>query len=358
MLTERCNRIIEKMKEKNLNQLIITSPADIYYTTGHWLESGERLQALYLNIHGDKILIVNAISSNIQDRNNIKICSFNDNDNPIKLLSSIVNSNEILGIDKNWPSHFLIELMEMHANIKLVNSSEIIDIVRMIKDEDEIAKLRNASNVVDNVMEDIINYIGKGITERQAAKQLRETFEKYGTHEYSFEPIIAYGKNGADPHHGTDDSLLEEGNSVVIDIGGRTDFYCSDITRTVFFGEPCVEARKIYEIVLEANMRAIEIIKPGVLFSDIDRAAREYIEKCGYGKYFTHRTGHCIGIEDHEYPSVGGNNQMPIEAGMVFSVEPGIYIPGKYGVRIEDIIVVTKDGKEVLNKAPKKLRII
>lgn len=358
MLKERCNRIIEKMKEVKLKQLIITSPADIYYTTGHWIESGERLQALYLNVDGDKKLIINAISANIKDDNGVEICPFNDNDDPIGILLNMIDKAETIGIDKNWPAHFLIKIIELNPNIKFINSSAIIDVVRMIKDESEIIKLRNASKVVDQVMEDLIKYISNGVTERQGAKELREIFEKYGTHEYSFEPIIAYGKNGADPHHGTDDSLPQIGDTVVLDIGGRTDFYCSDITRTVFYGEPCEEAKKIYNIVLEANRRAIELIRPGVRFCDIDNAARDYIEKSGYGEYFTHRTGHCIGIEDHEYPSVSGNNTMLIEPGMAFSVEPGIYIPGKYGVRIEDIIIVTKDGKEVLNNAPKELRVI
>lgn len=358
MKKNRCDKIISKMKNEGINQLIITSSPDIYYATGHLVESGERLQALYLNASGDKKIIINEVCGSIEDNNGVEVYYFNDNSDPIKLLAEMIDSSECIGIDKNWPSHFLIELIELYPKLKFINSASIVDSVRMIKDKEEIDLLRNASRVVDNVMEDLIKYLGSGVSEKQAANELREIFANYKTYEYSFEPIIAYGANGADPHHSTSDTFPKLGDSVVIDIGGRTDFYCSDITRTVFYGQPSAEAKKIYEIVLEANMRAIKIIKPGVLFSDVDRAARDFIEKSGYGEFFTHRTGHCIGIEDHEYPSVSSNNNMVIQEGMAFSVEPGIYIPGKYGVRIEDIIVVTKDGCEVLNKMPKEFKII
>ena len=262
MKENRCDKIINKMKSEGISQLIITSSPDIYYATGHVIESGERLQALYLNVNGDKKIVVNEVCGNIKDNNGVKVYSFNDDSDPIRLLSEMVDSNECIGIDKNWPSHFLIELIEIYPKLKFINSSSVVDCVRMIKDEKEIELLRNASRVVDNVMEDIIKYIGSGVSEMQVANELREIFAKYKTYEYSFEPIIAYGENGADPHHSTSDSLPKLGDSVVIDIGGRTDFYCSDITRTVFYGEPSDEAKKIYAIVLEANMRAIKIIKP------------------------------------------------------------------------------------------------
>lgn len=356
----RCERIINKMKQNELDQLIITSTPDIFYILGEWINSGERLMAFYINTDGTKKFIVNDISAGIGEIEGVELVTYNDNDSPINILSEIVNKNKKLGIDKNWPSHFLIELMDIHKDMKFINSSVLVDSVRMIKDDKEKDLMRNASKVVDKVIMDLISYIenNKGVTEKGAAEKLRSIFAKYGTYAYSFDPIIAYGANAADPHAEISDAVLKDGDCIVIDIGGNTDYYCSDTTRTVFFGEPCAEARKIYEVCLKANMTAINMIKPGVKFSDLDKAARKVIEDAGYGEYFTHRTGHCIGIEDHEYPSVSSVNDMEVQAGMTFSIEPGIYIPGKYGVRIEDIILVTEDGREVLNSSPKDLYII
>lgn len=358
MEKNRIQRLVDKMVENNVKQIIITSTPDIFYVLGKWIDSGERMMALYLNTAGDKKFILNSVCSNPSDIKGVDVIPYNDSIEPISLLSNIVNENEVLGVDKNWPCHFLIELMESKKNMKFVNSSSMVDSVRMIKDDAEKELMRNASRVVDKAVVDLIHTLKEGLTENQAAEELRNIFAKYGTYEYSFDPIVAYGGNGADPHHTTSDTPLKKGDSVVIDIGGRTDFYCSDTTRTVFYGEPCEEAKRIYNIVLKANQEAIKFVKPGVKFSDVDKTARKIIEDAGYGEFFTHRTGHCIGIEDHEFPSVSENNEMLVEEGMTFSIEPGIYIPGKYGVRIEDLLLVTKDGHEILNSSPKELTIL
>lgn len=355
MEKSRIERIVDKMVENHVEQIIITSTPDIFYTLGSWIDSGERMMALYINSSGDKKFIVNDVCANPSSIKGADVISYNDSMEPVEILSGIIKEDKVLGVDKNWPSHFLIELMNLKKGMTFINSSSIVDSVRMIKDEKEKELMRNASSVVDKAVVELIHTLKEGMTENEAAENLRNIFAKYGTYEYSFDPIIAYGGNGADPHHTTSDTPLTKGNSVVIDIGGRTNNYCSDTTRTVFCGEPCEEFKKIYNIVLEANMKAIDFVKPGVKFSDIDGIARKVIEDAGYGKFFTHRTGHCIGIEDHEFPSVSGNNDMVVEEGMVFSIEPGIYIPEKYGVRIEDLLLVTKNGHEILNSSPKKL---
>lgn len=360
MSMDRCQRIIEKMKKENIKQLIVTSSADLFYILGKWIDSGERMQALYINDKGEKKFIINEIATNLSDIKDVEICSYTDDMNPVNILSSIVNEEQMLAIDKFWHAHFLIELLESIPKLKVVKSTAV-DLVRMIKDEDEKKLLRNAGSIVDKAMMDLIEVIKNNpmIKESEAAEELKKIFAKYGTYEYSFEPIIAYGANGADPHHSTDNtSTLKLGDSIVIDIGGRTDFYCSDTTRTVFYGKPCEEAEKIYNIVFQANLKAIETVKPGVLFCDIDRAARKVIEDAGYGEYFTHRTGHSIGIEDHENPSVSSTDKTIVEPGMAFSIEPGIYIPGKYGVRIEDIVIASENGCEILNKTSKNLKSI
>lgn len=358
MNSKRFKRLEDLMKNNALNQVVVTSTQDIYYFTGKEIYPGERMLALYMDTDGRRVMIINELNATFGEIPGIQMVLYNDAEDPISKLKSIVKPEGVLGIDKNWPSHFLIELMDCCKNLKFVNSSLLVDRLRMIKDEEEKELMRNASRVVDKVMQDFIKFLSSNVTERQAADELKEIFAKYGTYEYSFDPIVAYGANGADPHHDISDDKLKPGDSIIIDIGGRTDGYCSDITRTVFYGTPAEEASKIYNIVLRANTEAIKKIKPGVKFSELDLTARKVIEDEGYGKYFTHRTGHCIGIEDHEFPSVSSNNDMPVEVGMTFSIEPGIYIPGKYGVRIEDLVLVTEDGCEVLNSSPKELKII
>ncbi|MCY6485788.1 Xaa-Pro peptidase family protein [Clostridium aestuarii] len=357
MKTQRIERIINNMKKHNLQQIIITSTSSIFYLTGEWIEPGERMLALYINVEGDKKLFINELFPINRDLG-VDLEVYNDAQDPIKLLVPVVNRNNVIGIDKEWPSHFLISLMEKMGGINCVNGGPIVDEVRMIKDDEEIELMREASRINDKAMGDLIKMLSKDYSEKKACKMLGDVYEKYGTSSFSFYPLIAYGANAAEPHHSSDESMAKKGDSVILDIGGRTNNYCSDMTRTVFYKEPEEEYKKIYNIVLQANLKGIEAVKPGVRFSDIDKASREVIEKHGYGKYFTHRTGHNVGIDVHEFPDVGASNEMIVQEGMIFSIEPGIYISDKVGVRIEDLVLVTKDGCEILNKYPKELNII
>lgn len=360
MNEQRIQRVIERMKELNVTQTIVTSTPDLFYLLGKWIESGERMIALYLNTNGDKKLIINEIVTNLKALSGVEILSYTDDGNPLEILSNVINPKEPLAVDKFWHAHFLIELMESVPELRPINS-KAVDAVRMEKDAEERKLLQEAADVVDKAVTDLIDHIKKNpyVTENKAAEKLKEIFASYGTYEYSFDPIIAYGENGADPHHTTDSvSTLKKGDSIVIDIGGRTNVYCSDTTRTVFYDHCSEEAEKVYNTVKAANLAAISMVKPGVRFCDIDRAARKVIEDAGYGKYFTHRTGHSIGIEDHENPSVSSTDETIVREGMAFSIEPGIYLPGKFGVRIEDIVIATKDGCDILNKTSKELKVI
>src|SRR5699024_6771389 len=217
---------------------------------------------------------------------------------------------------------------------------------------------RNASHINDMAMEKLQNLLKEGLTEKQMAQRLATIYEELGADGFSFNPIIAYGKNGADPHAHCGAQNVKEGDCIILDIGCIKDNYCSDMTRTVFYKSAPQKAKEIFNIVLEANKRAIAMVKPGVRFCDIDNVAREYITEKGYGKYFTHRTGHSIGIETHDMGDVSAINTDILKPGMIFSVEPGIYLPGEFGVRIEDLVLVTEDGCEILNKYNKELNII
>ena len=357
MKRSRLNKVIEEMKSNNLKQLIVTSTAAIFYLTDRWISPGERMLALYININGECKLILNELFP-VKAVDGLEIINYKDTDEPIDILENIIMENEKLGIDKYWPAKFLIKLMDGNKVSKFINSSLIIDKVRMCKDEEEKELMRIASQINDKVVEKTIKNIKVGMTEKEVSAILGSLYEEEDTMGFSFAPIVAFGENGSDPHHNTGNTKLQNGDSVVIDTGCIYKNYCSDMTRSFIFKENNEEYDKVYNIVLEANKRGIEAVKPGGKFSDVDKATRDYIESQGYGKFFTHRTGHSIGIEVHEFGDVSYVNDDILKPGMIFSVEPGIYLPGKFGVRIEDLVMVTEEGYEVLNKLNKELVII
>lgn len=355
MKKERLNLVIKEMKNNNLSQLIVTSSASIFYLTGRWISPGERMLALYINTYGKCTLILNELFP-MEPVEDLEVINYKDIDEPIDILTSIT-SNEVLGIDKDWQAKFLLKLMEKNKVEGFINSSPIIDKIRMCKDEEEKNLMREASRINDKVVEEAIKFLKEGIREKEVGALLAELYEKEDTMGFSFSPIVAFGKNGADPHHSTGNSKLKSGDPITIDTGCRYKNYCSDMTRSLIFKENNDEYKEVYNIVLEANKLGINAVKPGAKFSDVDNATRNYIESKGYGKYFTHRTGHSIGIEVHEFGDVSSVNNDELKPGMIFSVEPGIYIPGKFGIRIEDLVMVTEDGYEVLNKLNKEYEV-
>ncbi|MGL5378790.1 M24 family metallopeptidase [Clostridium sp.] len=358
MKNNRVKNVLEAMKNQGLNQILVTSPPSIFYLTGKWISPGERMVALYLNIKGEHKFIVNKLFPIYEDLG-VDILWYSDVESPVDLLCTIVDKNDVLGVDKNWPAHFLISLIEKNAAKSFINSSPIVDRLRMIKDEEEIMLMKKSSEINDLVMTTLWDNLKEGYSEKYYCNLLSDIYEKNGVGSFSFSPIIATSPNGADPHHKSGKSPIKKGQSIVIDIGGVYDYYCSDMTRTIFFGEePSDKHREIYNIVKEANLKAISVVKEGVKFSDIDKAARNHIEKAGYGEYFTHRTGHSIGIEGHDFGDVSSVNHEEVKAGMIFSIEPGIYLKDDIGVRIEDLVLVTKDGCEVLNKVSKEVTVI
>lgn len=358
MKVSRVKNILNKMNEENLSQLIITSPESIFYLTGKMIHPGERFIALYLDKEGNNKFIVNKLFP-IDEELGVEIVWYDDIENPIDKLTKILRTGEVLGVDKNLQANFLIDLMNRNVVKTFVNSSPIIDTLRMVKDEEEIQIMKEASKINDAVMLKLWKNLKEGCSEKHYANLLSELYEEEGGSGFSFSPIIATGANGADPHHGTGKSLIKNGDSIVLDIGGKYKNYCSDMTRTVFIGnEPTQEKAKVYNTVKAANEKAISIIKEGVKFSDIDKAARNLITDAGYGEFFTHRTGHSIGIEVHDFGNVSSVNDDEVKAGMIFSVEPGIYLKDNIGVRIEDLVLVTKDGYEILNSVTKEITVL
>ncbi len=356
MNDERVARVRREMMEFGMKQLLLTASDAIFYLLGKRIEPGERLLALHLPIEGAATLVVNELFP-VREELGVELCTYHDAEPATARLASVLGSGK-LGIDKAWPARFLLELMELRPELQLMNGSAAVDNVRRCKDAEEIRLLRRASQINDLVMGRLVEALHLGCSEREMARLLADLYEAEGTSGFSFAPIIAFGTNGALPHHRTGSDRLKDGDAIILDIGGLTDSYCSDMTRSLFCGQPGEEYRKVHQTVLAANRAAIAAVRPGVSFAAVDAAARDLIAAAGYGEYFTHRTGHGIGIMVHEPGDVSASNQMLLEPGMAFSIEPGIYLPGKFGVRIEDLVVVTEDGCEILNKYPKELQII
>jgi Xaa-Pro aminopeptidase/Xaa-Pro dipeptidase len=243
-------------------------------------------------------------------------------------------------------------------SIRPVPIEGFLDTFRMVKDDEEIALIERAVEITDEVFSELVKFLKKNKTRLEELKErdIRSfilcEYLKRGAEGESFPSIVAAGENSAVPHHETGDTPLRNNEPLLIDTGCVYKGYCSDFTRVVFFGNPAKELLKIYEVVKEAHLRALEAVKPGRPVGEVDLAARKYIESKGYGEFFTHSTGHGVGIEIHEPPRVYKDEKTPMVEGMVFTIEPGIYIPDLGGVRLENIVVVTKEGAKVLQKTP------
>jgi Xaa-Pro dipeptidase len=345
------------MAEDGLTQMIITDKMSVFYLTGKLIDSGSRLMALYINESSNTTLIINELFTLPEDIG-IKKLWYNDTQDAALLLCQCVDNDKPLGIDKDMPAKFLIRLMEQNAATAYVNASPCVDRVRACKNAQEAELMRRASALNDRAMEKLQTFITAGMTEIQLSDILLGIYKELGTDGISFEPLIGFGPNAAIGHHLSGDTSLKDGDCILLDIGCKKDAYCADMTRTLFYRSVSDRMRTVYTIVKTAGDAARRMIKPGVRLRDIDGAARSIITAAGFGQYFTHRLGHFIGLEVHESGDVSSVNETAALPGMTFSIEPGIYLPGEGGVRIEDLVLVTEDGCEVLNHLPRELMIL
>ncbi len=353
---QRLNRLEQALKEKNLTQMIICDPLSIWYLTGVSVEPGERLFVLYVRTDGTLCMVVNRLFT-VEDQD-IPLVWITDTDDGIGILAQQVDKTAAMGIDKKWPARFLLALISKNPDVSYVNASECVDGLRAVKDSEELEKMRISSAINDRCMEAAAAYIKEGMTEKECAAYINNLYREAGCQGPSFTTIVSFGANAADPHHRPDDTVLKEGDCIVIDMGCIKDRYCSDMTRTYFCKTADSQYTAIHDLVREANEKAEAMIRPGVRFCDIDRTAREHIEAGGYGPNFTHRLGHMIGLEDHDPGDVSASNTDIVREGMIFSIEPGVYLPGRFGVRVEDLVIVTADGCEILNHVDKHWKVI
>jgi Xaa-Pro dipeptidase len=239
------------------------------------------------------------------------------------------------------------------------DATNVLAELRLRKDKDEVEKMRKAVKIAQDALEATLPKIKIGMTEKEIASELVVQLLQHGSEsEFPFAPIVCAGPNSANPHASPTDRKIQAGDLLVVDWGAAHDGYISDLTRTFAVGEVDDEYKKIYELVKQANEAGRNAAKPNAPCADVDKAARDVIEKGGYGKYFTHRTGHGIGMESHEAPYMRGDNMQLLEPGMAFTVEPGIYLTGRNGVRIEDNLVITDDGAESLSDMTRELRVV
>ena len=312
---------------------------------------------MLLRSDGNHILFLNRLFFVPQDVGIEKVW-YSDTDPVEDIVAKYLDHSSPLAVDKDLTARHLLPLMEKKAAAAFINGSPAVDYTRGIKDAEEQKKMIAASEINDAAMAQFKTLIHDGVTEAEAAGKMLEIYRNLGAEGFSFSPLVAFGANAADPHHEPDDTVVKPGDCVLFDVGCIKDGYCSDMTRTFYFKEVSEHCREIYHIVRRANEAAEALIRPGVRLCDIDAAARDLITKEGYGPQFNHRLGHFIGLKEHEYGDVSSGFDWPVQPGMIFSIEPGIYLTGDTGVRIEDLVLVTEDGVKILNRYPHELEII
>lgn len=263
-----------------------------------------------------------------------------------------------VGFESDCMSVDALKLYQKELSCTLIAAPGLISGLRAAKDEDELACMRRSQAITDRVFANILDFIRPGMTEREVAARLVYELMRLGASKPSFDPIVAAGSNGSMPHAVPGDTVIEPGTFVTMDFGGVYKGYCSDMTRTIAVGRPTQEMRQVYDTVLRAQQAGLSAARAGIPGCQVDEAARQVIEQAGWGKYFGHSLGHSLGLEVHESPNFSPAEQSILPVGAVLSCEPGIYLPGRFGVRIEDVVILTEDGCENITASPKTLIVL
>jgi len=358
---KRRSRTLEAAGAAGLGGILVAPGPDLTYLTAYTPPPLERLTLLVLSTGADPTLVMPTLERPLAESAagapGLTMLDWRDGrDDPYGIVAAMLGSGRYAVTDRTWASH-LLALQRAAPDRSFVAGSEAVPLLRAVKDADEIQRLRAVANGADAAFADVIELPFAGRAETDVAAELDRLLREHGHQRVDF-TIVGSGPNAASGHHEPGERRIEAGDAVVMDFGGVRDDYCSDITRTVFVGEPSREEREVYAIVRAAQQAAFEAVRPGVAAEEVDRAARAVITDAGYGERFVHRTGHGIGLEIHEPPYIVEGNRTPLEAGMTFSDEPGIYLEGRFGVRIEDQVAVTAQGAERLNEASRELTIV
>jgi Xaa-Pro aminopeptidase len=354
---QRISRAQEALRSAGLGGAIFAPTDQMRYLTG-WAEYGhERLIALFLPADGEPAFVVPSMNASQAEENPAAIPTVFGWDDKTgwhpaaaRILEGWNLAGRGLAIDDELYSVHLLGIQDLAPGVRCTPAADLMARLREIKTADELALMRRSAEVTDSVYESSLPHIREGMTELQLQDIVTQEYARFGT-KPAF-ALICFGPNTAIPHHHVGEARLRRGSLVVMDIGCLLQDYASDITRTFSFCSPEQEAHEVYNIVHQAHCAAFEVGRPGVTCEAIDAAARKVIEEAGYGEYFIHRTGHGIGLSTHEPPYIVEGNRQPLQVGMCFSDEPGIYLPGRFGVRIENIVTVEADGLRHLNAVP------
>lgn len=357
--TERCQGLL---REQGADLLILSFGPNLYYLSGFHEEPGERPLLFFLPAESEPFFLVPELYRAHLQRDTwvTELHIWRDGEDPWRLVREAIAARKlrpdrVLVDDRMW-TLFLLPLQEVFPESRFELASQVLTPLRMTKTSEEIETLKEAAAIVDEVFIRLLKHPWKGRSEREIASAIEQEMQHLGGEGIAFETLVASGPNGALPHHRAGQRRIENGDVIILDYGCRLRGYHSDTTRTVVCGRATDEVRRVYEIVQSAQEKGVRAVRPGIPAEEVDHAARNEVEAAGYGDYFIHRTGHGIGLEIHEPPYIVAGNRQLLEPGMTFSVEPGIYLPRKFGIRIEDIVVVTPEGGERLNHSMRELQ--
>ncbi|MEV5178374.1 aminopeptidase P family protein [Streptomyces werraensis] len=349
----RMDRAARQAADAGLAGLLVAPGPDLVWLTGYAPPAvTERLTLLVLAAGREPVLVVPTLEAPDAEKATgapaLALRDWTDGKDPYALTAALLDDRGRFGVSDNaWALH-LLGLQQALPDTSYVSLTEALPMLRAVKDAAELERLAAAGAAADAAFEEIRNVRFSGRRESEVAADLAALLRRFGHSQVDF-TIVASGPNGADPHHEAGDRRIERGDMVVLDFGGLRDGYGSDTSRTVHVGEPTEEERRVHDLVREAQEAGFRAVRPGAACQDVDRAARAVIADAGYGDHFIHRTGHGIGVTTHEPPYMIEGEERPLVPGMCFSVEPGVYLPGRFGVRIEDIVTVTEDGGRRLN---------
>ena len=360
-LINKIGEITKHMKKDGLDLLFIGTSTDLEYLTGLSSMSCERLKALAILKDGRHFFICPQLYYE-ETRQALgedeRMFVWSDSDG---FLKSIEEADQIYHLQgMNIGVNDVIRAIDMIAiqgviSGNFLDGSGVMENVRQIKDQEEMMFMKKAARIADEVAEEIVKFIKPGLSEGDIKKRIKELFIEKGADDISFEPIVASGPNSSKPHYNDDKRIIEDRDIIVLDFGGRYKGYCSDMSRTIFLGKPTKLQEEIYDIVNRANTEAELYAREGVTAEEVDKKARDIINEAGYGQYFLNRTGHGIGMAVHETPYIKEGNGVVLQNGMAFSIEPGIYLSGQFGMRIENIVLIENGTGNVLNKFTKDM---
>ena len=360
MFEIRRKKLIEKLKKEKYDLAILDSPYNLFYYSG--FTGGEAILIIPVDSEiGNAQIITDSryyeqVEKECPDIQLVRL----ENSSYIKIIEEMLKSDrqKRVAIEETMNLSRYLKLKEALKSFDLVADSTVLNECRMVKDDNELELLKRAEAIGDAAFDHILSIIKPGITEREIAIELEFFMKRQGAKGLSFDTIVASGENSSMPHAQVTERAIQNGDFVTMDFGCVYKGYCSDMTRTVAVGGISDEMKKVYRIVLEANLRALNGIRAGVKCSAIDALARDYIKDMGYGNYFGHGLGHSVGLYIHEEPRFSPKCDTITEKNMVITDEPGIYLPGRFGVRIEDLVVVKDDGYELLSHSPKELIVL